>query len=57
MLYNHRDPAEIERLKDSATTAKNRLMDIMNDLYHAGAIREAGSLGTIIGKLEDWQNK
>lgn len=52
-----KDHDEIRQIKISANTAKERLMDIVNRLEEAGAAREAKSLGTIIGKLEAWQNK
>lgn len=48
---------EIMRLKLSANTAKERLMDIASRLEELGGIREAKSLETIIWKLEAWQNK
>lgn len=48
---------EIEQLKSEASVAKERLMQIADKLYNEGAIREAKSLETIIGKLEEWQNK
>jgi len=47
----------IEKAHDEANTAKDRLISIMYMLEEAGAIREANSLGTIIGKLETWQHK
>lgn len=47
---------ELERLQESANPAKERLMDIMDDLYEKGFIRKAQALGTIIEKLEIWQN-
>ena len=52
-----KDRKEIERMKSEATSPKERLMDIANRLEECGAIREASSLMTIIGKLEAWQNK
>ena len=47
----------IENCKYEANSAKNRLIHIMSELIEAKAFREAKSLGTIIGKLETWQNK
>ena len=52
-----KDYAEIERLKDSANSAKDRLIEIAWKLEDQGARREARSLCTIIEKLELWQNK
>jgi hypothetical protein len=51
------DREEIKCLQSEANTPKNKLMDIMRQLERAGAIRQANSLGTIIGKLEAWQRK
>ena len=48
---------EIAELKGEANIAKDRLIQIMNELEAKGAIREAHSLETIIIKLEGWQNK
>ena len=47
----------IKRAHDEANTAKERLIGIMYDLESVGAIRQAQTLGTIIGKLEAWQHK
>ena len=47
----------IRAAQNDANTAKERLMEISWRLYVAGAIREAKSLETIIGKLELWQNR
>lgn len=52
-----KDYDEIREMKLSANTAKERLINIQSRLEEAGAIREAKSLGTIIGNLEAWQNK
>lgn len=52
-----KNKAKIESLKADANTAKDRLMKIAEELYEAGAIREAKSLETIVVKLEVWQNK
>lgn len=48
---------EIDHLKSEASMAKDRLIEIAGRLYEERAIREAKSLETIIGRLEDWQNK
>lgn len=45
-----------ERLTDRATVAKDRLIEIMDELEGEGFHRKAQSLGTIIEKLERWQN-
>lgn len=49
----------IEGCKRNANTAKDRLIDIMNNLRCEGvqANREADALEKIIIKLEVWQNK
>jgi hypothetical protein len=52
-----RDKEEIEYLKKSCNSIKSDLMRIMDRLEQVGGLREAKSLGTIIGKLEDWQHK
>lgn len=52
-----RDIVKIYDLKDDANVAKERLMEIADELREAGGIREANSLETIIWKLEVWQNK
>ena len=48
---------EIAELKSETNVAKERLMRIADELREIGANREAGSLETIIEKLEIWQNK
>ena len=48
---------EIYRAKNEANAAKDRLISIEWKLREIGAIREANSLSTIIGRLETWQNK
>lgn len=48
---------EIMCYKNDAETAKTRLLSIQDGLREIGAIREANTLGTIIAKLEAWQNK
>lgn len=52
-----KDREKIARLKEDANTAKEKLISIAQQLYQEGAIRESQSLETIIGKLEQWQNK
>lgn len=52
-----KDYNEKMRLQDEANHAKDRLISIMVQLEIEGFIREAKSLGTIIGKLEVWQHK
>lgn len=52
-----KDIEEIRRLKMSANSSKDKLLDIASILEYVGAVREANSLYTIIGKLEAWQNK
>ena len=47
----------IENCKYKANSAKDQLIHIMCELEEAEAIRAAKSLGTIIEKLETWQNK
>lgn len=51
-----KDYEEKERLLDSATPAKDRLIDIADKLEDAGFTRKANSLRTLIEKLEIWQN-
>lgn len=53
----NKDYEELRSLQNDASAAKERLMQIQNQLYDAGFIRQANSLGTIIWKLEEWQNK
>lgn len=48
---------EIQRIKSDITARKGDLIHYMFQLEEIGAIREAKSLGTIIGKLEAWTNK
>ena len=48
---------QVENLKSDAESAKMRLVSIESQLREIGALREANSLSTIIGKLELWQNK
>lgn len=48
---------EVDAIKSSAEEAKSRLMRIEDELRSIGANREANSLSTIIGRLEDWQNR
>ena len=48
---------KIRYYKDNANKAKDHLISLQYALEDIGAIREANSLGTIIQKLETWQNK
>lgn len=52
-----KDIEEVKNLKYDTITAKGKLMEIADELYRIGAIRESNSLYTIIEKLEIWQNK
>ena len=52
-----RDNQRIGELKQDANVAKERLMDILNELYLAGGLREARGLASVIEKLEAWQNR
>ena len=47
----------IRHIKDEANEPKNALMRLRNALIDAGAYRQARSLDTIIGRLEDWQHR
>lgn len=47
----------INGLKYDANSPKEELMRIAAELYDIGAVREAKTLETIIGKLEAWQDK
>ena len=47
----------VEGCKRNANTAKERLIDIMQNLECVGADREAAALEKIIIKLEVWQNR
>lgn len=47
----------IREAQDEANVAKEKLMRIVNNLYEAGATKQAKSLDAIIEKLEMWQNK
>lgn len=56
-MMNAENRKEAERLMSyDAGVAKSRLMDVMSRLEELGALRQAKSLGTIIGKLEAWQH-
>jgi hypothetical protein len=48
---------EIREIKNQINPLKHKLITIIGELEGIGAVREANSLGTIIGKLEDWQAK
>ena len=54
---NMKDYKILRDKQNDANVAKERLMRIQNELEEAGFIRQANSLGTIIWKLEEWQNK
>ena len=57
MRMTHEQKEDAKRLMSyDAGVAKSRLMDVMYQLEELGAVREAKSLGTIIGKLESWQH-
>jgi len=47
----------IARCQSDANAPKHRLIELIQNLEDAGAYRQAQSLGTIIEKLEKWQNK
>lgn len=47
----------IEHLQGEANTAKDRLIDIENELRTIGANTHADALSKIIWKLEAWQHK
>lgn len=49
------DKERAEQLLKDANTAKNRLIEIENELWEIHAIRKVKSLGTIICRLESWQ--
>ena len=47
---------ETLHLKREANSPKSRLLEIMNRMERDGLKREANRLGSIIARLEDWQN-
>lgn len=47
----------IQYQKNRVNAEKSRLMDIASALEELGAIREAKSLKTLIGRLEEWQHR
>ena len=47
---------ELYQIQNKAETAKMRLVDLLHELEDKGFKRQANSLGTIIEKLEKWQN-
>ena len=49
--------SKIESLKSDCNTPKEKIINIMNELAEAGAIKEAEQLEKIIVKLEIWQNR
>ena len=46
----------MDSIQYDVNVAKSRLIDVMHELEEHGAIRKAGSLATIIEKLERWQH-
>ena len=46
----------MDKVQYDVNVAKSRLMEVMYKLEEAGAVRKANSLGTIIGRLEEWQH-
>ena len=56
-MNNNEKKERIERIKNEVNTPKDKLIAFMWELEYIGAKREATTLGTIIGKLEVWQNK
>ena len=46
----------VSEAQSEVNSIKNRLMSIQSDLEGVGIFSKAGSLGTIIGKLEAWQH-
>lgn len=57
MMKKEEKLKEIQRIKNDINSRKSDLINFMFQLEEIGAIREAKSLGTIISKLEEWQNK
>ena len=57
MTERERKEEVLRHYQREANPAKERLMDIMSRLEEAGLVRQAQSLGTIIGHLEAWQNR
>jgi hypothetical protein len=47
---------KIEEIKNDANRAKERLIDLLNQLEEIGATKEAEALDKIIVKLEVWQH-
>lgn len=56
-MNNNEKKERIERIKNEVNAPKDKLLAFMWELEYIGAKREAQTLGTIIGKLETWQNK
>ena len=46
----------LEEVQDDANTPKHRLIELQDELEEAGLSRKAKALGTLIAKLEAWQN-
>lgn len=45
------------QLKSDVSPIKHRLMDILAKIEREGLKRDADALGSIIARLEDWQNR
>ena len=45
------------RLKSEVSQHKSRLLDILRRMERDGLRRDADQLSSIIGRLEDWQNR
>ena len=56
-MNNTEKKERIERIKNEVNAPKDKLISFMWELEYIGAKREAQTLGTIIGKIEAWQNK
>lgn len=46
----------IRHAKSEASAPKSALLRLLSDLERVGAVGEAKRLGSIIGRLEAWQN-
>lgn len=55
-MANNEKREAIEQAQYDVNNPKEELIRVMYELEDAGAIRKAKSLGTIIEKLETWQN-
>lgn len=50
--------AEVSRrCKQDVSPIKHRLMDVLAKIEREGLKRDADALGSIIARLEDWQNR